>query len=155
MKTNDIKVSPHFKLYEFADGQADDLVVVNPILVTALEELRARIKQTTGNEHEIIITSGTRTEATNNALGEKLGWTDEGGTVSRDSQHLPKHGGVAADIYARTKTIQYQMPMAKLAVLCRGLFDTVIAQYNSHVHVDVRDQVFLSQPDVTKPEPHR
>jgi len=155
MRTNDFKLSPHFKLYEFADQKADDLVVVHPALVSQLEELRERIQQATGQEHEIIITSGTRTEVTNNALGEKLGWTDAGGSVSHDSQHLPKHSGAAADIYARHKRTKDRMPIAQLSGLCRGLFDTVIARYNSHVHVDVRNRIQPDPDDVTKPEPHK
>jgi len=155
MRTNDIKLSPHFRLYEFADHQDNELVVLDPYTPRQLEILRTRIHESTGIEHEIIVTSGTRTEKTNNALGELLGWTDEGGPVSRDSTHQPKHGGRTVDIKARNKHTKELMPIAQLANFCQGLFIVIISRYLSHVHLEVEDKQISSPTDVEKPEPQK
>jgi len=131
----------HFRLSEFEN--ADGLVMVNPSVVRSLELTRFVLCQQYDREVQIIIKDAFRTEADNNRLGEKLGWTDEGGLVARDSKHLAKYGGIAVDIVARYREGDkwIRVPQEILAAACRDHFDYVKADYkDGHVHADNRER---------------
>ena len=134
----------HFKLYEFEGDEG--LVVVSDRLILALELLRFELNGIVvgdgeGTEAIIKVTSGTRTLTENAELAKKYGWTDQGGTVSKESRHLPKFGGIAADIipYYVGKTGAGVVPKVISVPLCRKFFDYVNANYSdNHIHCDLR-----------------
>ena len=114
---------------------------MSPSLIEALEALRKNLCQKYSTEVEIVITSGTRTESDNILLAKRLGWIDEGGVVARDSRHLPKYGGIAADLYARYRQLGSWVVVAQNVVgsACRQYFEYVKDDYDDgHVHADVR-----------------
>lgn len=129
----------HFRLCEFESG--DGTVVVSAALVTSLERVRWDLSWDVGEDVQIVITSGTRSPADNKRLADKLGWVGDGGLVSRDSRHLPSHGGIAADIYARYQGEGGWIVLQKedVAISCRRYFQYVKADYkDGHVHADNR-----------------
>lgn len=127
----------HFRLREFLSPTG--VAVVRSDLLRALEALRAHLSAQAGEEVFIRIASGTRTQADQVRLAQRLGWTDEGGLVARDSRHLPSYGGIAADIYARTRS-GHDIPQRALAQACELFFPFVKADYrDGHVHVDMRE----------------
>jgi len=127
----------HFRLREFLSPSG--VAVVRSDLLRALEALRAHLSAQAGEEVFIRIASGTRTQADQVRLAQRLGWTDEGGLVARYSRHLPSYGGIAADIYARTRGGR-NIPQQELAAVCRRFFPFVKADYrDGHVHVDMRE----------------
>lgn len=131
--------SGHFKLSEFASKNG--LVVVDSGLVVSLELVRRDLCHLFGCDVQIIITSGTRLESENVALAERLGWTDAGGAVARDSRHLPKYGGIAVDLFARRQFGQgYEIVSPDIvAETCRQHFRYVKGDYaDGHVHADNR-----------------
>jgi hypothetical protein len=131
----------HFKLREFESSSG--LVVVDPGLIRSLEMVRRDLERFFQEAIQIVITSGTRTEADNERLAERLGWCEDGGLVARDSRHLPKYGGIAVDCYARYSdggpwTI---VPQTILESACRVHFAYVKADYrDGHVHADNRKE---------------
>jgi len=126
----------HFRLREFAN--ADGIAIVHPALLYALERLREALGEALGEEILIRITSGTRTQADQVRLAARLGWTDEGGLVARDSKHLPRYGGIAADLYAVSRS-GHPVPQKVLAEHARRFFDYVKGDYaDGHVHCDMR-----------------
>ena len=130
----------HFRLCEFEDK--DGFACVDDRVIESLEGARADLNRLSRREVQIVVTCGTRTEATNQRLGRELGWTDEGGIVARDSRHLPKYGGIAVDIYARYPdgTGWARVPQDTLASACRHHFGYVKADYeDGHVHADNRE----------------
>lgn len=127
----------HFRLREFAN--ADGLAIVHPSLVESLERTRRDLCREAGETVWLIITSATRTEADLARLAARLGWVDEGGAVSRDSKHLARCGGIAADLVASVARTRERIPQAALAAVCRRHFDYVKADYSDgHVHADNR-----------------
>jgi len=138
MRPNDIQVSEHFKLYEFEDRAHDNLVVLHPLLLERLELTRKALCLDAEKDIAIIITSGTRTRRTNNALGKLLGWTSLGGLVCPTSHHLPGYGGLAVDFFALDKSTGAILPMKQVAIQASRFFDTVIDHYPTHLHVDLR-----------------
>jgi len=127
----------HFRLREFLSPSG--VAVVRSDLLRALEGLRAALCEAAGEEVFIRISSGTRTQADQVRLAQRLGWTDEGGLVARNSRHLPQYGGIAADLYARTRSGR-NIPQKELAAVCRRFFPFVKADYaDGHVHVDMRE----------------
>jgi len=127
----------HFRLREFLSPSG--VAVVRSDLLRALEGLRAALWEAAGEEVFIRISSGTRTQADQVRLAQRLGWTDEGGLVSRTSRHLVEYGGIAADIYARTRSGK-AIPQQELAAVCKKFFPFVKADYrDGHVHVDMRE----------------
>ena len=130
----------HFNLREFETG--DGFVMVDASVLVSLERVRADLGVQYGCEVRIYITCCVRTNAENEALGERLGWTHEDGIVARDSRHLPKYGGIAVDIYAviRSSTGTNKVPQAAVAKACREHFEYVKADYyDGHVHADNRE----------------
>jgi hypothetical protein len=80
-----------------------------------------------------------RTEAELAALAARLGWTDEGGSVSRDSMHLTKYGGIAVDLVGVVASSRHRVPQTTLGEVCRRYFDFVKDDYrDGHVHADLR-----------------
>jgi len=144
-RRNDITITTHFsnrvaqnfKLYEFENKEG--LVMVNPLLVRRLEKLRHELNLIFGRDTvKIIITNAIRTEADNERLAKKLGWTDEGGLVSRNSKHLTKYGGIAADIVAYCEKRKIAGPA--VGKIAQKHFDFVKSDYeDGHVHVDLRE----------------
>jgi len=137
-RPNDFPLSEHFRLYEFANGEG--LVTVHPSLIRSAEAVRAELCQLKGEEVAIIVTSGTRTRADNAALGARFGWLDNGGPVSRHSKHLPGHGGIAMDFYAKVVRVGDRIPQRAVGEAARNHFDWVRDDYeDGHVHADNRD----------------
>jgi hypothetical protein len=131
----------HFKLREFESDSG--LVVIDPGLLRSLELVRRDLGRFYSRTVEIVITSGTRTLEENETLGARLGWTDQGGLVARDSMHLPHHGGIAVDLYARYRegNAWVVVPQAVTAQHCKMHFRFVKADYtDGHVHADNRNE---------------
>jgi hypothetical protein len=129
----------HFKLREFETS--DGLVMIDSTVVYSLEFVRRDLNHLYRSDVQIIITSGLRTEEDNAALAARLGWTDDGGQVSRDSRHLPKHGGIAVDLFARRRYGQGWRIIEQSVVgeTCRPYFNFVKDDYeDGHVHADNR-----------------
>jgi len=134
-----VPVKSHFRLREF-EG-ADGLVVVDSGLVRSLELVRRDLCERFGSDVQILITSGTRSHAENEKLAQRLGWVEDGGQVARDSKHLPEHGGIAIDCYARylEGDVWVIVPQTTLGSACRVHFTFVKDDYpDGHVHADNR-----------------
>ena len=89
-------LSAHFKLHEFSNDEG--VAMVSQELVNAIESYRFALNEIYDGGVKIRITDGTRTIADNEALADRLGWIDDGGKVSRNSQHLTSNGSSALDI---------------------------------------------------------
>jgi hypothetical protein len=127
----------HFRLREFAN--ADGLAMVHPEILLALERVRRELNAMAGESVWVIVKDAVRTEADLQRLATRLGWTDEGGTVSRDSMHLAKYGGIAVDLVAIMAKSRHPVPQATVGAICRRHFDFVKDDYaNGHVHADLR-----------------
>lgn len=125
----------NFRLYEFENPEG--IVVVHPALLTGLQVLRDLMCKELNRPCAIMITSGTRTEADLQRLASTLGWIDQGGKVARDSKHLVKHGGVAADIKVLDVRGASYISTREVEKYAKGLFDFIL-RYDTHVHVDQR-----------------
>ena len=131
----------HFSAHEFENRAG--IACVSKALITGLELARRDLNREygLGVDDEILVCvseyGGIRTDADNIALAAKLGWTDEGGRVSRDSRHLLKYGGIAADIYAVHKWAGVSVAQALLWTVAERHFDFT-RLYDGHVHVDQR-----------------
>jgi len=133
-------LASHFKLREFESKSG--LVVLDSSVVRCLELVRRDLSRFYHLDVQIMITSGTRTQEDNDALGARLGWVEDGGAVAHDSMHLPQHGGIAVDVYARYgSTDGYTVvPQDNLASACRLYFTFVKGDYgDGHVHADNRE----------------
>lgn len=127
----------HFRLREFAN--ADGLAMVHPELLLALERVRRELNAMAGETVWVIIKDAVRTQADLDRLAARLGWVDEGGSVSRDSMHLAKYGGIAVDLIAVVANSRHRVPQATLGAVCRRYFDFVKDDYaDGHVHTDLR-----------------
>ncbi len=146
MKPNDIQVSEHFTLCEFDDKANGNLVVLHPLTIERLEKLHLALSESMGRPIAILITCGTRTPRTNNQLAKLLGWTDDGGLVSKTSKHLPRFGGIAADLQVLDIEFGQLMPIRTVAQLAASFFDTIIDHYPTHIHVDLRDSANPGAP---------
>jgi hypothetical protein len=90
----------------------------------------------------IIITDAVRTEDDLERLATRYGWVDEGGTVARNSKHLAKFGGIAADLVAVNARTHQRVSQKIVGTVCRRHFDWVKDNYNDgHVHADNRYRV--------------
>jgi len=138
-RPNNIQVSPHFRLYEFEDRAFDHVVVLHPLLLERLELLHSALAEKLEHQVAICITRGSVTVRSNNQLGKILGWIGEGGIVSRNSRHLTKFGGIAADLYTIDQETGLMVPTGTVADEARPLFDVVLDHYPTHIHVDLRD----------------
>lgn len=134
----------HFRLREFAN--AEGVVMVHPALINGLEALRHELYCAFREEVWIIITDGIRTQDDLERLADKYGWIDEGGVVSRDSKHLTKYGGIAADIkcFKANKGPdgrRERVAQALVGRMARRFFLFVKDDYaDGHVHVDCWDR---------------
>jgi hypothetical protein len=127
----------HFRLREFEN--AAGLAMVHPTLLESLERVRRDLCEMAGETVWILVTSAVRTEEDLHRLAALYGWTDQGGTVSRNSRHLTKFGGIAADIVAVLERNRARVPQKTLGTVCRRYFDWVKDDYNDgHVHADNR-----------------
>lgn len=133
----DGKDAAHFRLREFAN--ADGLAMVHPELLLALERVRRDLAAMIAGDVWVIIKDAVRTEADLVRLAARLGWADEGGSVSRDSMHLAKYGGIAVDLVGIIAASRHRVPQTTLGEVCRRHFDYVKDDYrDGHVHADLR-----------------
>lgn len=127
----------NFKLREFVSSSG--LVIIHPSVLVALQASRDDLTAIVGGAVWIIITDTVRTKAQNNRLGKLLGWTDEGGVVSRKSKHLVKFGGIAVDFKAIIASTQRPVPSKIAGRVARNHFDYVKDDYkDGHIHADMR-----------------
>lgn len=127
----------HFRLREFEN--ADGLAMVHVSVVESLERVRRDLCALAGEEVWVIVTDAVRTQADLDRLAARLGWTDRGGLVSRDSKHLAKYGGIAVDLIAVVARDRRRIPQDTIGLVCRRHFDWVKADYkDGHVHADNR-----------------
>jgi hypothetical protein len=131
----------HFRMREFESDAG--FVMVDSTALESLELVRRDLCMEFGVDVQLVITSGLRTEEDNARMAERLGWTEDGGLVARDSRHLPKYAGIAVDLYARRLYGNgYKLiPQDVVATACRRHFDYVNDNYSDgHVHADNRDK---------------
>lgn len=127
----------HFRLCEFANR--DGLAMVHRTLLESLERVRLDLTAEAGGTVWVILTDALRTQADLERLAARLGWTDEGGAVSRQSKHLAKFGGIAVDLIAVVASTRQRIPQRALGEVCRRHFDWVKDDYgDGHVHADNR-----------------
>jgi len=127
----------HFRLREFENREG--LAMVHSTTLESLERVRRDLNAMAGEEVWVIVTDGVRTEADLERLAARLGWTNEGGAVSRDSKHLAKYGGIAVDLIAVVAGSRSRVPQATLGKVCRRHFEWVKDDYaDGHVHADNR-----------------
>lgn len=127
----------HFRLREFEN--AEGFAMVHASTLASLERTRKDLCAAAGEEVRIVITDAVRTPADLARLAARLGWTDEGGAVSRDSKHLAAYGGIAVDIVAVRASSGIRIPQRELGAVCRRHFDWVKDDYrDGHVHADNR-----------------
>lgn len=128
----------HFRLCEFENE--DGLAMIHTSTLTALEHVRHDLCEKYGEEVWVIITSAIRTEGENERLAAWLGWTDDGGLVSRDSKHLVKYGGIAVDFVAVVASSRQRVQQSVVGGMARKYFDWVKDDYSDgHVHGDMRN----------------
>ena len=113
-KNGNEKLSPNFRVREFACNDGTDPVFIAPALVTLLQKLRDHFAA------PVTIHSGYRTAAKNKAVGG-----------AQYSQHLY---GAAADISIRGVSHE------KVADLARKMLGNTggVGRYKTFTHVDVR-----------------
>ena len=127
----------HFRLREFENR--DGLSMVHSATLISLEEVRRDLSAMAGEEVWVIVTDGVRTGADLDRIAARLGWSDEGGAVSRDSKHLAKYGGIAVDLVAVSADSRMRVSQATLGKVCRRHFSWVKDDYaDGHVHADNR-----------------
>ncbi|MFA7693336.1 MAG: hypothetical protein GX117_04075 [Candidatus Hydrogenedentes bacterium] len=127
----------NFKLREFEN--AEGLAMVHPTLLEGLERTRRDLGAYYGKTVYVIITSAVRTEQDNERLAKQLGWTEDGGLVSRGSYHLNRFGGIAVDLIAKEAETGRVVAQKTVGKICRRYFDWVKDDYaDGHVHVDNR-----------------
>jgi len=135
----------HFALHE--------IVRVHWTVLVSAERVRAKLNELHGGGITLEIKGLARTEADNVALAQKLGWTCNGGQVSRYSTHLVNYenrlgekGCCGIDLVAlRTNNAgggfcpRKRVPQRELGSVCRQFFDWVKDDYrDGHVHADNR-----------------
>ena len=129
----------HFRMAEFANRAG--YVMIDDSVIRSLEKVREDLGKQYECDVEVIVTCGVRTLEDNERLAELLGWTDEGGMVARDSQHLAEYGGIAVDIRAQYKdgAAYTRVPADRVGAACQAHFNYVKADYaDGHVHADNR-----------------
>ncbi|MEA3365076.1 MAG: hypothetical protein U9Q79_05495 [Candidatus Hydrogenedentes bacterium] len=130
----------HFRLREFENRAG--LAMVHPALLESLERVRRDLCEMAGETIWIIITDGVRTQEDLERLAARYGWVDEGGTVARNSKHLVKFGGIAADLVAVNARTRQRVSQKIVGTVCGRHFDWVKGDYNDgHVHADNRYRV--------------
>lgn len=127
----------HFRLREFEN--AEGLAMIHVSVLESLEKVRRDLIAEHQEEVQILITDAVRTRADLDQLAQRLGWTDEGGQVARNSRHLTAFGGIAVDLVAVFASSKKRLPLPTVAAACRRHFDYVQADYpDGHVHADNR-----------------
>jgi len=127
----------HFRLREFENP--DGLAMVHADTLVSLEKMRRDLCAMYRTDIWVIITNAVRTPADLERLAARLGWTDQGGAVSRDSRHLARYGGIAVDVIAVIAATRERVPQKTLGGVCRRHFDFVKDDYrDGHVHADNR-----------------
>jgi len=130
----------HFRLREFENR--DGFAMVHPELLLNLERVRRDLKEAAGETVWLIVTDALRTRADLERLAARLGWTHEGGAVSRTSMHLARHGGIAVDLIGVIASSRVRIPQRDLGAVCRRYFDFVKDDYaDGHVHADLRGRL--------------
>jgi len=144
-RVNDIQLkNTHFKLKEFANAKG--FAMVHPRLLECLEDLRTSLCGLFDEEIWVIITDSIRTQDDLESLATRYGWIDEGGTVARDSKHLTKYGGIAADIKCfkaqkNDQGVRERISQRIVGHEARKYFAYVKDDYaDGHVHVDCWDR---------------
>lgn len=129
----------HLSIHEFENR--DGVTMIHSSVPISLERTRRDLNYDSIDEIIIKITRyGTiRSDAENEALAADLGWADEGGRVSRKSQHLWKYGGVAVDFSAwrQLNGMLRLVPHETVGRMAMPHFDKVFV-YDTHVHGDNR-----------------
>jgi len=129
----------HFRLREFENS--DGLAMVHASMLESLERVRRDLCAVCEEEVWIIITGAIRTHAELERLASRLGWTDQGGAVARNSKHLVDFGGIAVDLVAVVARTRERIPQETVGEVCRRHFDWVKDDYSDgHVHADNRDR---------------
>ncbi len=137
LTTLDGEDAAHFRLREFENR--DGLAMVHGSLLDSLERVRRDLCRMAGETVWVIVTDGIRTQSDLERLASRLGWTDEGGSVSRHSRHLTRYGGIAVDLVAVVAGSRHRVPQETLGAVCRKYFDWVKDDYgDGHVHADNR-----------------
>ncbi len=127
----------HFRLREFEN--AEGLAMVHPSVLLSLEKTRRDLCALEGETVCVLITDAVRTAADMARLAARLGWTDEGGLVSRRSKHQAKYGGIAVDLVAVRAASGVRVSQRNVGLVCRKYFDFVKDDYaDGHVHADNR-----------------
>ena len=134
LRTSWGKIS-NFRLSEFANKEG--LAMVHLPTLDALQKTRDRLNVVLDGGVSIIITNATRTPADNIKLGERYGWTDSGGKVSRDSQHLTSNGCNGVDFIA-VNSIGEPIPRSIVASSARKYFKFMKSYRDGHIHGDMR-----------------
>lgn len=128
----------HFRIREFENR--DGLAMVHASTLVSLERVRRDLCAEAGEEVWVIVTDAVRTQADLERLAARLGWTDDGGAVSRRSKHLACFGGIAVDLVAVIARTRERIPQRTLGAVCRRHFDWVKDDYrDGHVHADNRE----------------
>ncbi len=126
----------NFKVYEFTNGSG--LVKLHPTVILALQATRDGLREHFHREIGVFITSGFRSEADQRrlAIDQGLGWTSDGGRVSKNSMH--KHG-CAVDMHAYDFRDGKRVDKMVLKDIAAVFFDYT-KSYNatSHIHADMR-----------------
>lgn len=129
----------HFRLKEFENREG--LAMVHATVVESLERVRRDLAAAAGEEVWVIITDAVRTQREQELLAARLGWSDEGGAVSRTSKHLARFGGIAVDLKAVVARSRARVPQKEVGAVCRRHFDWVKDDYaDGHVHADNRER---------------
>jgi hypothetical protein len=137
--TIDGEPATHFRLREFENSEG--LAMVHASTLESLERVRRDLCAMCGEEVWIIITDAVRTHAELERLASRLGWTDQGGAVARDSRHLVEFGGIAVDLIAVVVRTRGRVPQRTVGGVCRRHLDWVKDDYaDGHVHADNRDR---------------
>ena len=150
----------HYTMRELENR--DGMVMAFPRTMLSLERVRRDLCAEAGEEVLVIVKDAMRTGAENARLAERLGWTDEGGLVSRLSKHVPRPeivngkevivGGYAVDIIAEAASDRRRITQSMLGAVCRRHFDFVKDDYaDGHVHADNRGDAWAN----TKEKPLR
>lgn len=128
----------HFRLREFENR--DGLAMVHSSTLESLERVRRELCAMVGETVWVIVTDAVRTRTDLERLAARLGWTDEGGAVARQSKHLAEYGGIAVDLIAVMASTRQRVPQKTLGEVCRRHFDWVKDDYrDGHVHADNRN----------------
>jgi len=136
--TIDGQQASNFHLREFENP--DGLAMVHTTTLASLEKVRRELCAMAGETVWVIITDAVRTQADLERLAARLGWTDQGGAVSRNSKHLAKYGGIAVDLIAVLASTRRPVPQGTLGAICRRYFDYVKDDYpDGHIHADNRN----------------